>query len=354
MSRRLTPDAYHAIAALRGFQWLGPEVSNNRTKTRWLCPKGHVFETRYSEIQKGGGCIFCANERAGERCRHNPEKYHQLASERGFQWIGEYPSESHQPTLWQCPQGHEWKAAYGDIRDGHGCPICYDHTPRTEEHYHKLAQERGFKLVGSIPANVVSKAEWECSKGHRWKIPYHDLQGCPFCYGNSPKTSGDYIEAAKHRGFFWLGPLPKGVNYKSWWQCQQGHKWEATYTNIVFRKSDCPLCKEYVNGQPVSKLQRRIHEMIGGELNYPVKRYRIDIALFVDDVKIAIEYDGSWWHKPEAMTVRDNHLLSNGWRILHIKSGRLVPSKKRLQAHIDRLVAGETFLEIILSDWYIQ
>lgn len=47
----------------------------------------------------------------------------------------------------------------------------------------------------------------------------------------------------------------------------------------------------YENGKtPVSKYQKKIHEVTGGILNYPVKGYLLDIA-FPED-KIYIEYDG--------------------------------------------------------------
>lgn len=47
----------------------------------------------------------------------------------------------------------------------------------------------------------------------------------------------------------------------------------------------------YKNGtQAVSSQQSYLHELYGGELNYPVKYYNIDICL--NDKKVAIEYDG--------------------------------------------------------------
>lgn len=47
----------------------------------------------------------------------------------------------------------------------------------------------------------------------------------------------------------------------------------------------------YINGTvPTSKQQLHLHELFGGELNYPVSFYNIDIALLQE--KIAIEYNG--------------------------------------------------------------
>lgn len=423
MSKRLTPDAYYAIAALRGFQWLGPEVTNNRTKTRWLCPKGHVFETRYSEIQKGSGCSICAHEQTGERCRHKPERYHELAKQRGIEWIGDYPSESHQPTLWRCLQRHEFKMSYGDIRGGHGCVYCSGLLPKTEADYLTLAQKRGFKIIGSIPANVVSNAEWECSFGHRWKAAYHSIRkggGCPYCSNSVPKTAGDYAALAAQRGIFWIGPMPQrtefltewqchlghrwfakfsnvyhrasgcpecsyeqrqssrrlkpdayyrlaekrgfiwlgshvtSTNAKTTWQCRSNHAWEATYNNIS-NGTNCPYCIDYVNGQPVSKPQRHLCEMVNGELNYPVKRYRIDVALFIGEIKIAIEYDCQFWHSglSDHENKRDAYLTKHGWRVLRVKANIALPTLEQLDYAISGLLFGEIYTEIVL-DWKSQ
>lgn len=353
MSRRLTPDAYHALAAERGLTWLGDVVTNNRTKTRWLCPKGHIWEARYSDVQRYG-CAQCANERTGERCRHKPEKYHELAQARGFDWIGDYPKESHTKTRWRCSQGHEWNAAYGDIRDGHGCPHCAGLAPKTPEDYHSVAQMRGFKWVGGEVVSVITKTRWRCANGHEWYAAYHDVRkgnGCPHCSQQSPLTAGDYAHTAYVRGFFWVGTLPQSAHHRTRWQCQKGHVWEQTLQNIMWNKSGCPYCRDFVNGQPVSQVQRRLHEMIGGELNYPVGRYRVDVAF--PDTMIAVEYDCWYWHTmyAERDQKRDDMLIKFGWHVLRIKSGVKLPLQSQFDEAVARLVSGDTYTEIVLDDW---
>jgi very-short-patch-repair endonuclease len=56
-----TPEDYHALAAERGFQWLGPEVPNTQTKTWWECERGHRWEAVYASIRAGTGCPVCVD-----------------------------------------------------------------------------------------------------------------------------------------------------------------------------------------------------------------------------------------------------------------------------------------------------
>ena len=91
--------------------------------------------------------------------------------------------------------------------------------------------------------------------------------------------------------------------------------------------------------------------MIGGELNYPWGRKRIDIALSVE--KIGIEYV-SWWnhgHRPDEDAERAAFLLNEGWKMLYIYSNKKVPFQWELDEAIARLRNGEEAVEIVLDDW---
>ena len=93
--------------------------------------------------------------------------------------------------------------------------------------------------------------------------------------------------------------------------------------------------------------------MLGGELNHPFGRYNIDVALKIDGVAIAVEYDSWFWHahRQEQDVQRDEELLAADWRVLRIKSNVLLPTHEQLDAAIACLLAGESQIEIVLDDW---
>jgi very-short-patch-repair endonuclease len=108
-----------------------------------------------------------------------------------------------------------------------------------------------------------------------------------------------------------------------------------------------------VYGAPVSQVQRDLCEMLDGELNHPFDRFNIDVALNVDGVAIAVEYDSWYWHghRQEQDVQRVEALITAGWRVLRIKSNVLLPTRKQLDTEIARLVAGQKLTEIVLDDW---
>jgi very-short-patch-repair endonuclease len=353
---RKTEADYRHLAAARGFVWVGDEAVNVMTKTRWQCSFGHTWEARYNDVHNRHGCPYCSGN-----VRKSEDDYRALAIARGFAWLGNTPpSTTTTKTTWQCPLGHTWEAIYSNIERGSGCPHCSGNARKTEADYRHLAAARGFVWVdANLPPATNHKTSWRCSQGHKFLMPYANLyagQGCPHCANRIPKTHADYCALAQKRGFIWVGELPSDTKVNTRWQCPLGHTWEASYHSIQ-SGNGCPNCFDKVNGFRVSKPQRAVHDLIGGELNYRSQRagrYCIDIALDTDTLfPIAIEYDCWYWHqgKKDHDAKRDQYLLSNGWNILHIRGGTLVPSSEDLHAAISRLRSGERFLEITLPDW---
>lgn len=115
----------------------------------------------------------------------------------------------------------------------------------------------------------------------------------------------------------------------------------------------------YKNGTaPISRPQEQLYNMVknkylDAKLNYPFDDCSLDIFLYVDDIKIDIEYDGWYWHQNKQRdTRRDNYLIRKGFKILRIRSGELLPTADELFSAIDCLVNTEHhFKEIKLSDW---
>jgi very-short-patch-repair endonuclease len=347
---RKTPEDYHVLAQEHGFQWLGPEVSNIRTKTMWRCEHGHCWKACYNDIHQGCGCPICAVERRAEKLKLKPADYAALAEERRFHWLGLEVSNVNSKTTWECAKGHHWEATYGSIKQGNGCPICGCRVPKTPADYHALAKSRGFRWLGPEVPTTQTNTRWECEQGHHWEAPYGNIQqghGCLVCAGKAQKTPTDYRSLAKMRGFRWLGPEVSSIHTKTNWECAVGHQWEAPYHNIQ-QGGGCPVCVDMVHGARVSQIQRELCEMLGGELNHPCGSYKIDVALHVDGTTIAVEYDAWYWHgdrqKPDAK--RDSVLIKAGWRVLRVRSNMSLPTREQLDAAVARLLAGENQVEM--------
>lgn len=248
---RKEPADYDDLARDRGFEWLGPEVPNTGTRTGWECEEGHIWEARYGSIRQGSGCPYCAGN-APKR----PDDYRALAEKQGFKWLGPEVCNNRTKTKWKCTEGHIWEAAYRNIYQEYGCPICHGHDKKkTVADYDALAKKRGFLwLAIEVPPTTITDTRWKCQKGHRFEAPYHRIQQgltCPTCSNRTPgksrkKDSADYHALAKARGLRWIGSeLPSTIRTKTIWVCEKGHQWEMAYHHIRKGKG-CRLC----NHQP--------------------------------------------------------------------------------------------------------
>lgn len=87
-------------------------------------------------------------------------------------------------------------------------------------------------------------------------------------------------------------------------------------------------------------------------LNYVESKLILDIALFINDMKIDIEYDGWYWHQNKQKDrARDEVLKKLGWRIFRIRSGSKIPDVEDLDNGIKYLLEGHNFTCIVLPDW---
>lgn len=354
MAKRKTKKDYYYLANSRGFKWLGEILPKNiHTKTWWECEKGDRWETTYNIIKCGCGCPTCSN-----CAKKTKNDYNILASSRGFKWIGkELPATTQYKTWWECEKGDRWETTYNSIHQGRGCPVCVGCIKKIEEDYHSLAKSRLFKWIGSsFSKNVNTKTWWECENDHRWESTYCNIyngNGCPRCAGNSVKIEKDYNKLATDRGFSWIGDVsPKNIQIKTWWKCKNGHEWETPYNNIQ-SGTGCPVCKDMINGAPISKPQIKLNSLLYGSLNYPEGRYRIDVAIIRNSQKIAVEYDCQYWHEGNEQhdTKRDRYLISNGWKIIHVKSRKLLPTRKQLKKAINEILNKKNVVNVFLEDW---
>ena len=368
-ARRRTPAHYHALAGRRNAWWLGPEVPNANTRTCWACRScGHEWRAIYNSLQRGTGCPVCGIARRARTQSRKPDEYRALAGERGLVWHGPPVRNISPKTGWECPQGHRWLASFGKIHWGRGCPTCarHQHAERSRanrhgpEEYRHLAEANGFRWRGPQVTSANAKTLWECGAGHRWRASYHKIASgrrCPVC---APRARAEklchppeaYHELAAERGFEWLGQEVGSVAVRTGWRCPKGHEWESCY-NSVRQGSGCHTCSDRLNGALVSRAQRQLCTVLGGTLNVAVGRYRVDVALTLGEVRVAVEYDCWYWHggREGEDAARDEALTAVGWRVLRIRSARELPTRAELDRALRLVAEGQEKVVVTLPDW---
>jgi hypothetical protein len=110
-----------------------------------------------------------------------------------------FRQQANKSVWWRCENGHTWKVSINNrTQHGTGCPDCPRHNVVTvtddwnlQVFNPDLASEWHPEKNGDLrPASVRPKSNqkcwWQCSEGHEWQAEVHSRaagSGCPYCYG---------------------------------------------------------------------------------------------------------------------------------------------------------------------------
>ena len=151
---------------------------------------------------------------------------------------------------------------------------------------------------------------WKCSKGHFFQnnaanmTKNGDKESCGFCNGKKAwkgESFGDLfpellkqMDKSKNKNFDPYSVVP-GSHKSLFWVCDKGHKWKARIFARTLLGHGCKICK-----MPYSKPEIRIFSELSYIFNEVRLRYKFknnEVDIFIPEKKIAIEYDGYYWHK---------------------------------------------------------
>jgi thiol-disulfide isomerase/thioredoxin len=190
---RKTIDEMNELAAKNGGKCLSETYINNNTKLEWQCGKGHIWEAAPLSIKANNWCPVCKIESKVNKQRVHLEKYRKIAIERGGKLLSEVYHNIKEPLLWECKNGHQWKATPAYLKGrGNWCRICNSikRTRNKTEIYRQIAIERGGKLLSDVYINCSKPLLWECKKGHQWKARPTNIKNqrkwCPYCRQDAP------------------------------------------------------------------------------------------------------------------------------------------------------------------------
>jgi len=110
---------------------LKPEnfTENSGQKVWWKCAKGHEWQARIADRNRGRGCPYCSGRYVvkGENDLRtiNPTLAEEWNYEKNDGLMPEnYAANSRQKVWWKCNKGHEWQTTIDHRNKGTSCPIC--------------------------------------------------------------------------------------------------------------------------------------------------------------------------------------------------------------------------------------
>ena len=299
-------------------------LPNSEKKVWWKCKNGHEWKADVGHRNRGSGCPYCSGRYAiqGENdlLTLNPT----LAKDWNHEKNGDlkpenFTTNSGQKIWWKCKNGHEWQALISSRNRGNACPYCSG--KRTLKGYNDLqtinpdlAKEWNYSKNGDLkPENIAANSNkevwWKCKNGHEWQavIGHRNRgSGCPYCSGRyAIQGENDLLTLNPTLAKEWnrekngtLEPtmVTIGSSKKVWWMCSKGHEWQAT---IAHRSNNqrCPTCNlEHKTSFPEYAVEFYLKKCALDVIHsYRELGYELDI--YIPSKKIAIEYDGGFWHK---------------------------------------------------------
>ena len=293
-------------------------------KVWWKCHKDHEWQATIKDRNNGRGCPFCAGKKILKGYNDLQTLNPNLAKEWNYEKNDsltpvDVTPGSNKKVWWRCSKGHEWQAMINNRNKEIGCPYCAGQ--KVLEGYNDLQtvnptlakewnHEKNGKLKPiNITANSGQKVWWKCHKKHEWQAVISDRnkgKGCPYCSGLyavkgetdlqtlNPSLSTEW-NYEKNGGLTPVDVTP-GSSKKVWWKCDKGHEWQATVSNRTIGRG-CPFCSsERRTSFPEYAIVYYLTKY-GLEVMHSYKEQGYELDIYIPSKKVAIEYDGYYWHE---------------------------------------------------------
>lgn len=193
--------------------------------------------------------------------------------------------------LWQCAEGHQWKATWQNIKNNNSwCPKCF-HTNigkskrKNIEELQNFAKLKNGRLISNDYINGKTNLIWMCEKQHQWNAKWDNIKNgtwCPYCNNNAKP---EYVELkifANNKG----GKLISDIYVNSYsnliWECKYNHRWEATWHNVK-AGNWCPKCASF-------KTEKICKQLLEKKLN--IKFTKTRVYFDNNNAKKFLEFDG--------------------------------------------------------------
>jgi hypothetical protein len=333
-------------------------VSGSNKKVWWKCEvaNDHEWESTVVNISIGGnGCPCCSgNKVVLSNCLQTTHP--ELAKEWHPTKNGELTprdvvSGSNKKVWWKCDKAddHEWESNILNRSNDSGCGCCSGKKvvlsnclqtthPDIAKEWHPT--KNGDLTPYDVKSGSHKKVWWKCDKAddHEWPAVVNERlrgRGCPCCAGkivvssNCLQTTHPDIAKEWHptkNGNLTPYDVVSGSNKKVWWKCDKAddHEWPAV-VNMRSSRSNCPYCtltpqsrQELIIAFELKTIFKNIDPKgFKTKINGKIKA----IDIFIPLLKLAIEFDGSFWHKDKLALdkIKSELLMDEGYLVIRIR-----------------------------------
>lgn len=255
-------------------------------------------------------------------------------------------------SLIRCPNGHEALKSLNTITaNGVRCMTCFAaarsleySTPEPEAR--RIVEAAGYELISYGGDIHRKKSVVRCKNGHERPVRISNIvkgHSCKACVIETQLITEANV----------ISRLPEGVHLvryagrvagSSIFRCDNGHEWRTNACTIMSKQTRCPKCSNNVSG-----MERDLAvfiESLGVEFvtsdRKTIAPYEIDVV--IPSKKIAIEFNGVYWHSEASGKKRQYHIKKR--RMCEAKGLRLISVRSDLwlerREHIERIIKQAT------------
>ena len=256
---------------------------------------------------------------------------------------------SEKKVWWKCSKGHEWQAIINNRTSTkpQGCPYCSNHrilvgfNDLATTHPGLIKEWHYIKNASVSPQHVTygsnKKVWWICQRGHEFEASISNRingKGCPYCSSkkvlegyNDLQTTNPVLASEwnyKRNGNLKPTHITANSNKKVWWKCSKGHEWSAQISNRN-NGNGCPICSSEKNTSFPEFVLLYYLRKYGLDVLHSYRENGYELDIYIPSKRIAIEYDGYYWHKnkTEFDLIKNQKCTIDGIKLYRIREGLL-------------------------------
>jgi len=175
----------HLLAEEKGIKFLSKEYLGVSELHQWECSKGHNWYAQPSNIKyiPYGKCPKCSG-----KAKLTIEQINTIIESKEGKLLSEGFQRGKDYIKIQCKNNHIWDTQVFNIRHGKWCPHCGGSFPLNINILKEVAEKRGGKCLSPEYTNANAWYLWQCSEGHTWKAKYGNIYSgnwCKQCIGST-------------------------------------------------------------------------------------------------------------------------------------------------------------------------
>lgn len=325
----------------------------------WRCLNGHEWLESPKSLVRGK--VIC--RKCESLVIKNPELLKEWDKTRnGILKPDQVWSGSNRLVWWKCKTGHTdhiWKSKVKvrtQLKES-GCPFCVSQQTSVSnslaangtegvlrEWDHDMNSKDGI-TPHDVTKSSNEKVHWKCKNNHTWRdsvksrVNGKTCQECKSLAFRFPDIAAEWHYEKNSA----LGKDPKiipaGHKSKVYWQCtnDESHVWATAPRYRTYCKSNCPDC--HIPNQSFQEITICFELMTFFKIDPSGSRIKTKngqhwwVDIFIDELKLCIEYDGWYWHKNkfDLDKRKTESLVSNDYNVIRVREN---PLKRLLDTDI--------------------